>query len=283
MEERAEPKSKKMRLVYPQTSGKVTTKTCRVPGCSKLMLLQNYSTHLKMKHPQEDSKDLRGKKEQNIQNLFQIKRNKIVVVSDINDNVVKNDNRNNLKPSDTPEDDVEIGLSQTKEDLAKDEAVQGQEGGQSDAVEGEAEAVGEGHTGQGSWREEIVEINSDLGQDPEDDIFEIGEGSSEAEYSTIKPKPGSDPEKDELVYVNDLKRKENIWDDDSKPSKEATEVDNLLVKLAPLARLEDETINKMVENLEALARLSLKERVGEVENEHFKEDGNQESGQNNSF
>ena len=53
-----------------------------------------------MKHPQEDSKDLRGKKEQNIQNLFQIKRNKIVVVSDINDNVVKNDNRNYLKPSD---------------------------------------------------------------------------------------------------------------------------------------------------------------------------------------
>ena len=61
-----------------------------------------YSTHLKMKHPhQEDSKDLRGKKEQNIQNLFQIKRNKIVVVADINDNLVtldKNDNRNNLKP-----------------------------------------------------------------------------------------------------------------------------------------------------------------------------------------
>ena len=52
-----------------------------------------------------------------------------------------------------------------------------------------------------------------------------------------------------------------------------------MVKLAPLARLEDETINKMVENLEALARLSLKDK----EDERLKKGGNQEPGQNNAI
>ena len=54
--EEKEPKVNKLKCSFSQTSGKVTIKVCRV--CSKEMLLQNYSTHLKMKHPKENFKDL---------------------------------------------------------------------------------------------------------------------------------------------------------------------------------------------------------------------------------
>ena len=66
--EENEPKVNKLKCSFSQTSGKVTIKVCRV--CSKEMLLQNYSTHLKMKHPKENFKDLRGKSDQNIKGLF---------------------------------------------------------------------------------------------------------------------------------------------------------------------------------------------------------------------
>ena len=65
--EENEPKAKKLKTSFPQTSVKVTIKVCRV--CSKEMLLQNYSTHLKMKHRKENLKDLRGKSDQNIKGL----------------------------------------------------------------------------------------------------------------------------------------------------------------------------------------------------------------------
>ena len=45
--------------IYRKSTGKTVDITCRV--CDKIMKYQNYMTHLKAKHPEEDSKNLRGK------------------------------------------------------------------------------------------------------------------------------------------------------------------------------------------------------------------------------
>ena len=48
-------------------------------------------------------------------------------------------------------------------------------------------------------------------------------------------------------------------DEENSGPTDAEELNNLLKKLAPLAKLEDETVTKLVENLEALAKLTIKE------------------------
>jgi macrodomain Ter protein organizer (MatP/YcbG family) len=60
------------RASYLHTPGKVTGVKCCV--CLKSLVLQNYSTHLKMKHPNQNSKDLREKEDQGISVLFNRKR-----------------------------------------------------------------------------------------------------------------------------------------------------------------------------------------------------------------
>ena len=57
--------------VYRKSAGKLEDITCRV--CEKAMKFQNYATHLKFKHPQEDNKNLRGKHNQSIKTMFDSK------------------------------------------------------------------------------------------------------------------------------------------------------------------------------------------------------------------
>ena len=61
--------------VYRKSAGKLEDITCRV--CDKIMKFQNYATHLKFKHPQEDNKNLRGKNNKSIKNMIGSKKSGI--------------------------------------------------------------------------------------------------------------------------------------------------------------------------------------------------------------
>ena len=61
--------SKALSLNYRQSLGKQIVIECRV--CGKSMKFQNYQPHLKFKHPREDWKNLRGKSDTSIKNMFE--------------------------------------------------------------------------------------------------------------------------------------------------------------------------------------------------------------------
>ena len=159
---------------YPQTSGKVTGVKCRV--CLKSMVLQNYSTHLKMKHPNQNSKDLRGKEDQDISVLFNRKRKMA---------------------------DDKGGLKKTK-------------------------SIDQNHNNAQELSDEAASTPL-----PTDDLLDF-----------------SDTE------LNETKNETNL-NEKTEQNNNLTEFNNLLSKLSPLAKVDDSTISKLVENLEALSKLDL--------------------------
>ena len=64
---------------YRISKGKQQNVICRV--CNKSVKCQNYSTHLKNKHPKEDHKNLRSKNTKSIVNMFEPKTSGLKRVS----------------------------------------------------------------------------------------------------------------------------------------------------------------------------------------------------------
>ena len=159
------------RAALPQSSGKVMNIKCR--KCLKSMLLQNYSTHLKMKHPNENFKDLRGKEDQDISNMFKRKR----------------------------ENDDTIGRKKTKLSVIDDQQ------------------------------------NSKL--------------LAEAAATPLPLDTG-------LISDNDVSGDENTGKGEVNNNLEG--FNNLLSKLAPLASIDDSTILKLAENLEALSKIDINKK-----------------------
>ena len=62
------PVKKQPNQNYRKSAGKVQDVTCRI--CNKVVKYQNYKAHLRSKHPEENSKNLRGKSDNPIENIF---------------------------------------------------------------------------------------------------------------------------------------------------------------------------------------------------------------------
>ena len=65
---------------------------------------------------------------------------------------------------------------------------------------------------------------------------------------------------DDIPDFSELNETKNDMDEKTEENNNLTEFNSLLSKLSPLAKLDDSTISKLVENLEALSKLDLNKR-----------------------
>ena len=215
---------------YRKSMGKEVEVECRI--CSKILKFQNYQTHLKSQHPHEDHKNLRTKTNKSIKDMFSIKSSSLKKPSPfLND---ENTKKLSLSSADILDQNQNIAKSPLSSTAL---AASGPGDDRAVALESEHLDIGASSSNKASISEVVLS------------------GDSSGEYSTVIQTIDDNPgENDDIVHDTNIENK----DDSEEFEKVSVEdLNNLVVKLAPLAKLESDVITKLVDNIEALAKLSI--------------------------
>ena len=236
------------------------------------MKFQNYQTHLKTKHPHADHKNLRGKANNSIKNMF-VKKQAIKRASP-SDSEFEVENKR-FSPNSVEDCDQNHNSAKAQSPLDSlplvETIISGVSLAQSPA-DGDLRGV---PLGVGLLDGEPSSSSEDF--NPAKDLSSsllLVEASTTNPAGVLHDVPlegdlldgepsGSKRNSDQSQANHDIGRdnvtasgkKDVSKDDNEKASIEA--LNNLIVKLAPLARLEGETIAKLADNIENLAKLSI--------------------------
>ena len=248
---------------YRQSSGKQEVIQCRV--CQKEMKFQNYMAHLKFQHPREDFKNLRAKGNKSILNM------------------IESQHKQTIKRSGT--DHSNSGGCSTKTRRVDDDNNQGEDNnnqsGDNNKQSGDNNNQSEdNNNGGGDNNNQSGDNNNQSGNNNNQSRDNNNQFSDNDEYSddnqndapaelTVSPSKPAVDDGDTVAKHdrdNDLGLDQDDYHDSlaevprgtKEEEKTSIETLNIIVaKLAPLAQMEDGVINKLVDTIEKLSKLSL--------------------------
>ena len=232
---------------YRQSKGKQEIIECRI--CKKEMKLQNYETHLKSQHPQEDSKNRRTKSDKSIksiENIFE-KTQKQIMKRPVPETTTESEMNTHITAKRFAPDNLD--LNQNSVNKAQNTPSLSHE------MMPSVSSTKSPSVSHSAGEDDLLHVDLLPGDLPPGDLLH-GDHRG-ADLSTAKlPAVSADdsayqakPDQDNPVQLSGTI--------DGKQITPTEALNTLVAKLAPLAQLEDDVISKLVENIEKIGKLSI--------------------------